>query len=59
MIILNLYYIVSDFVKNEEVKRHREPITATYGRKHNKRKDDVSLIQDDCVYVRHDQSWRC
>ena len=38
MMILNLCSIVADLFKEEQVKRHREPISYTYSRKHNKKK---------------------
>ena len=46
--ILNLCYIVVD-LKEKQVKRHREPISYTYSRKHNKKKGDVSPSEDDVV----------
>ncbi|KAH0689906.1 hypothetical protein KY289_017264 [Solanum tuberosum] len=39
----------SSMLQEEQVKRHREPITATYSRKRSKKKDSVSLIEDDGV----------
>ncbi|KAG5617732.1 hypothetical protein H5410_017556 [Solanum commersonii] len=37
----------SSMLQEEQVKRHREPITATYSRKRSKKKDSVSLIEED------------
>ncbi|KAH0762004.1 hypothetical protein KY290_018077 [Solanum tuberosum] len=41
----------SSMLQEEQVKRHREPITATYSRKRSKKKDAASLIEDDGLDV--------
>ena len=45
--ILNLCSIVADLFKEKQVKRHRQPITASNSRKCNIKKCDVLLIEDD------------
>lgn len=49
--ILNLCFFFANLFKEEQVKWHKESITATYSHKHNKNKGDVSLIEDDGVDV--------
>ena len=45
--ILNLCSIVADLFKEEQLKWHKESITARYSRKRNKNEGDVLLIEDD------------